>query len=227
MLFFLNMSKKASDALSRRRKERANVENRLQGVFVKCEKLAPGQEVRVFNISELGIGVDAQPVKQAPASNEILECKLLVGRTVAPVQLRLVHMGAQVMGMEFVEPSELLRGAIQQYFEPELVGASLRPTAASAGKKRIFESQDGGRLEIYLGPATVVEKFVIRVLGNSIEWERKLGLRLVQNGRAEPMPEFLLKQLVKLAQSAEAVEPELRKQVVAILAGVGEGARNS
>lgn len=215
------MSKKASASLTRRRKERANVENRLQGVFVKCDRLAPRQELRVFNISELGIGMDAHPVKQAPAVNDVLDCKLLVGRTVAPVKLRLVHMGPGLMGMEFVQPSELLRGAIQQYFEPELAGASLREAQDSRGKKRLYESREGDRLEFQLGSAGVVDKFAIQVLGNSVEWDRRNGLKLVQNGRVEPVPEFLHKQLIKLAQSAAAVDSELRKQLEAILAGTG------
>jgi hypothetical protein len=213
------MSKKASDALSRRRKDRANVANRLQGVFVRCERLAGIRELRVFNISEHGIGVDPQLVKDPPGPKEVLDGKLLVGRTVAPVKLKVVHMGKEVMGMEFVNPSELLSGAIQQYFEPELVGASLRESAASSPKKRIYESMAGSRIDILLNPPGVVESFSIRVLGNSVEWEIKSGLRLVQNGKSEPVPEFLLKQLVKFVKSGEIIDPDLRNQLEAVLAG--------
>jgi hypothetical protein len=210
---------KKSDGPSRRRKDRANVGGRLQGVFLRSERLAGGRELRVYNISELGLGVEAEPVSSPPDPNEVFPGKLLVGTTVAPVQLRLVHLGPIVAGMEFVDPSGLLRGAIQRYFEPELVGASLRPSPASTGKKRIFESSEGDRLEIQTASAGVVERFAIEVLGNSVVWETKSGLRLVQNGRSEPVPEFLLKQLVKLAKSAESIETELRSQVEAVLAG--------
>jgi hypothetical protein len=213
------MSKKASETVTRRRKDRANVANRLQGVFVRCDRLAGIRELRVFNISELGIGVDPQLVKSPPGPKEVLEAKLLVGRTVAPVQLKLVHMGKEVMGMEFVNPSGLLAGAIQSYFEPELVGASLRESAASSAKKRIYESTTGNRLDIHLSAPGVVESFTIRVLGNAVEWETKTGLRLIQNGRSEPVPEFLLKQLVKFVKSGEVLDSGLRNQLEAVLAG--------
>lgn len=213
------MSKKASDAVTRRRKDRANVANRLQGVFVRCERLAGIRELRVFNISEHGIGVDPQLVKDPPGPTEVLEAKLLVGRTVAPVKLKLVHMGKEVMGMEFINPSGLLSGAIQQYFEPELVGASLRESAASSPKKRIYESMAGNRIDIHLNSPGVVDSFSIRVLGNSVEWEIKSGLKLIQNGRSEPVSEFLLKTLVKFVKSGEIMDPDLRNQLEAVLAG--------
>lgn len=214
------MSKReAPDGISRRRKDRANVANRLQGVFVRCDGLAGSRELRVFNISELGIGVDPQLVKKPPGPGEILDAKLLVGRTVAPVQIRLVHMGTDVMGMEFVKPSGLLAGAIQSYFEPELGGASLRPSVGSSGKRRIYESSTGNRLDIQIGSPGVVDSFAIHVLGNSVEWDAKAGLKLIQNGRSEPVPEFLLKQLIKFVKSGEVIESGVRNQLEAVLVG--------
>lgn len=216
----MGMTQKKPDPSSRRRKERAFVGTRLQGVFVRCEALAPGAELRVFNISELGVGVDAQlAAADAPGAGAVLDGKLLVGRTVAPVKLRVVHRGREMIGLEFLDPSALLRGAIQKYFEPELAGASLRPVPDSTERKRLFASRSGDRLEIELAETGAIARFAIQVLGNSVEWDGARGFELKQNAQSEPVPEFLRKQLVKLAESATAVDADVRAKLEAILKG--------
>ncbi|MGK5085854.1 hypothetical protein WDW37_21400 [Bdellovibrionota bacterium FG-1] len=200
-----------------RRKERANVENRLKGVYLKCEVLSP-KEMKALNISELGIGVGADALAKAPAANEVLQAKLSVGQTVATVKVRLVHLSLTLAGFEFVHPPSLLKGAIRRYFEPELVGAGLR-LVSSDENQQIFESTDGSRLTLS-APCGVLQRFSIRVLGTDVQWDSTGGLRLLQHEQKQEVPEFLRRQLVKLVQSADELEPLIQRTLENILLGV-------
>jgi hypothetical protein len=185
--------------------ERANVRKRLQGVFLRCPELAE-KDLRVFNVSELGVGVETAPIALSPEVGKVIEAKLLVGRTSAPVGIRLVHMTTEMTGFEFVNPSDLVRGAIRNYFENELVGASLRPVEGSGTAKGLCYADDqGNRLELEVSGKRI-QKFSFCVMGNQVEWVDGGQILLLQNARREPAPESLLKQLIKLVQSADFLD---------------------
>lgn len=203
---------------TRRRKERANVRKRIRGVYIRSRELS-SKDIRVANISELGLGLDTEGLEHRPAPDSLVEVRLLVGRTATPVQVRVVHVTAELTGIEFQEPSDLIRGAIRAYFEPEIIGASMRPAGHQTRNGAVeHRFSDGGAnsISIWVLQETVFA-FQIGVLGNSVEWKEGAPVRMIQNGRAEPLGDHLRNQLIKLVQSAEAIDPEIQEEIETIL----------
>jgi hypothetical protein len=202
---------------SRRRKERANVKKRLKGVYLRSPELS-SKDIRVTNISELGLGIETSGIEHAPASGADVEVRLLVGKTAAPVRVRVVHMSAEITGIEFLEPSDLIRGAIRAYFEPEIVGAAMRPVDGKKGAagQLLFEDPEANTLSLTVASGRL-SAFSVGILGNSVEWKEGGPVQLIQNGRTEPLGDFMRNQLVKFAQSADALSPELQQELEAIL----------
>ena len=208
---------------SRRRSERAHVLNRLKGVFIKCDLLTK-PEVRVVNISDTGIWIETSYLTSEAKVSKTLSAKIIVGKTVAPVTLKLARLGGQVSGFEFVSPSGILRGAIRVYFEAELVGASLKPvkeTDDEEEKPRVLEFQDNKsnslRIEV---KEEQVKKFDIDILGNQIIWSESGELCLLQNSKPHPIGSFLRKQVVQFIRNADTIAPPYRKQMERVLMGV-------
>ncbi len=194
---------------SRRRVERANVRRRLKGVFLKCPTLAP-TDLRVYNLSELGLGVETSPIGQAPNAGTEMDARLVVGLTNAPVRVRLVHMNPQMTGLALIEPTELVQGAIRQYFENELAGAALRPVGPppkivlGEPYSLRFKDTKSNSIEIFYESDRIV-RFSLRVLGNQIEWNRGSPTQLVQESGKAPVSDMLRYQLLRFIQSSEAL----------------------
>lgn len=207
---------------SRRRTERANVHQRLKGVFFRCDHLSP-QEVRVLNISETGIGIESVFLTPKAKEIKILEGHLFVGQTKTQAILRLVRSDFQTAGFEFVNPSDLLKGAIRLFFEAELAGANLQPVPQSgeeAPVHRYFDSH-GNILEFESNDRGKVQNFKMTFLGNHVVWDHQTQeLKLVFSDSTEPAGTFLRGQLVQFIRNAEIVAPSYRKQLEAILLGV-------
>ena len=207
---------------SRRRKERANVKKRLKGVYIRSEELSE-KEIRVVNISELGLGVETSSLETPPQEGAEIEVHLLVGKTSAPVRVRVVHVNPEITGIEFVDPSSLIRGAVRNYFEPELVGASLRPVNEPPDSlppgtpfELKFQDKESNALALTVRDKRIVA-FAIGVMGNTVQWKHGGPVQLVQNGKTEPLGDFLRSQLVKFAQSADSVDPEYQQEFETIL----------
>jgi hypothetical protein len=213
-------SKATKPGQSNRRKERANVERRLLGVHLRCEELS-ARDLRILNISELGMGIEVAPVADRLSEfspSKVFSARIMVGHAAAPVDFTVVHASAVMLGLEFVAPTDFLRSIIRRVFDSELLGASLC-LVSSEGEMRVFETGDGSRLEMMI-KVGALDRFSIEVLGNSVKWDGERGLRLVQNSRSMRLPDFLRNQLIKLVQSAEAIGPEHRKRLELILMGV-------
>lgn len=178
-------------------------------MYLKIPSLSTA-DLRVFNLSELGMGVETSRIGKAPNAGTEMEARLVVGLTNAPVRVRLVHMNPQTTGLELVEPSELVQGAIRQYFENELAGAALKPVGPPP--KRVlgepyslrFRDTKSNSIEMYYEGDRLV-RFSLRVLGNPIEWDRGGPPQLVQQTGKSPVSDMLRNQLLRFIQSAEAL----------------------
>lgn len=196
------------------------MERRLRGVFFRSPQLS-SKDLRVCNISELGVGLDGSGVTQEVPRGKELDGKLLVGRSSVDVRLRFVHRTPTLLGFEFAASHELLQGAIRAYFESELVGASLHQRPGQGPRRDqdlIFEDEQGNSLWIQEG-ADGVLRFKIEVLGNVVTWTRGAEVEFIQNGQKLALPDGLRRQLVSLVQSIEDVSTRDRVQIEHALLG--------
>ncbi len=204
---------------SRRRKERANVHHRLRGVTLKCPELSDS-EIRVVNISELGVGVEGGILKADISPERVYDCKLLVGKAIIPVKIQVVHKSPDITGMQFVEASNLVCAAVRSCFEPELVGASLKLSSTTMKAPNQtefrFEGKNQETVELTTDPEGIF-RFSITVLGNYVEWQRTKPLALIQGQRPYPVNQYLRKQLVQLVRSASAIPVNHRKEIETLL----------
>jgi hypothetical protein len=210
----------AAASSSKRRVERADVAKRLRGVYLRAAPLGT-EPLRVVNISELGLGLESAGPAASLSRDQEFEGRLLVGKTNAPLRLRVVHATPEVIGMEFVEISDVLRAMIRRFFEAELSGASLKPEKPKGGGKsgsQTLEFSDGADHTLQLTVAAgQLRGLRIGLMGTSIEWATGGELRLVRNSKDEPVSEHLRAQLVKFIRSAQTLVPALRKQVESVL----------
>jgi hypothetical protein len=109
-----------SDAKNPRRVARANVVvRRLRSVWLNCPAISP-ELLQISTIGELGLGFVPDGPLPDLKPGDILEGKIATGLTVARIRFRIVYNRPEIVGAEFVEPSDLLRGAIRLFFANEL-----------------------------------------------------------------------------------------------------------
>lgn len=209
---------------SQRKASRAVVKDRIKGVFVRCKDLSR-KDLKVFNISELGVGIDTEGMDQIPEPGKPLEAEILVGYTKAPVTISLVHVTPTFAGMKFVNPTDLLRGAIKAFFDPELAGASIReinvkhqPTPDERDVPPDLKFSDGKKctLEIWIDNEEV-NSFLIEMLGNEIFWEQGQSLKWHQNNSTHPIDDLFRNQLTKLVSNIEDLNPEHKGQIISAI----------
>lgn len=200
---------------SRRRKERAQVSQRLRGVFFESPELS-SQELRIHNISELGIGIETSQMGKPPALGQVVTGQMKVGYTQASLQIKMAHFTPTTAGFEFVDLPDIVRDAIRLYFEPEIAGASLRLKGQSIDLLS-YEDQNENRLEILKSSQGEMKKFIFFVLGNQVIWSQPEGLQLSQNDLMQPLPEYFRRQLVSFIQNAREVDRFYAKQIENIL----------
>lgn len=209
---------------SKRLKERAQIQRRFKGVFIKSALLEPN-EVRVLNISETGIGIPALALTPKAKEARTLEATLYVGNTVVPVTLRLTRASSQTAGFEFVDHSDLLKAAIRVFFEAELSGSYLKTKSQEStefeSKLHCFIDPKGNLLEFKINKNQKIQKFVITIFGNQVEWSlKKPELKLIQNKKENPVGSYLRSQLVQFIRNSQILDPPIRKQLELILLGI-------
>jgi hypothetical protein len=107
-----------ADSHQRRRVPRAHVAQRRRSVIFEAAALGP-HPVRVVSIGELGVGFQVLAPLAPELLGTVVDGKLKIGLAVIKVQLRLLHCHSGVVGAEFVNPPDMLRGAIRLFFDGE------------------------------------------------------------------------------------------------------------
>ncbi|MGK5088403.1 hypothetical protein WDW86_12660 [Bdellovibrionota bacterium FG-2] len=203
---------------SRRKVPRANVQKRLKGVFLRCPEILEGvqAEIKVSNVSELGVGLDRSAVRGVPMSvfgaRAEFDAHLLVGTAAAPVRIRCIHVSDRMIGFEFVKASETLQSLVRTCFEAELLGSGLHWVEGVDNELR-------DRMENsiwYTLSEGKVSAFSIQLLGNRIEWREGAALAWEHAGRWEPLVDSLRKQLILFVQNAVILEEGVIRQIESI-----------
>jgi hypothetical protein len=211
-----------SEPSSRRRSARAFVARRLRGVRLKSPAIGPA-ELHVVNISESGVGIETTSAATLPEAGQTFSAQLTVGKSLVAVELRVVHINPTVTGLAFVDPSELLRGAIRSYFEPELIAASMKAVGNQdskvLGQDFTLKFQDEASNSVVLTINNEqLRAFSIGILGNVVEWSEGGAICLVQNAQKEPIGDYLREQLIMFARSLEAAGSHHRQALETIIA---------
>jgi hypothetical protein len=177
-------------------------------------------DAHVVNVSEGGVGVETPSVQRVPELGTAFEAKLLVGRTIAPVKVKLVHIANELIGLQFVAPTDTLRAAISLIFDPELVGSALRGLSSNASSRKVLGQDHMQRFVDTKGNwvETVTQNNVLKslrvcVMGTVTEWVEGGLLTLFQNNRKELLNDFHRGQLVRLARSATEIPELIRSQL--------------
>lgn len=212
------------DYSSRRRAQRAQVMNEesppaLVSAGLKLDSLP------LLDISELGTRVklvtDPSRLKmgaQATASlilGEGFQCAL---------RARIVHLGADSAGVEFIDAPRSLQQLIRAYFRHELLGASLRPFR-SAGRQDLLRFSDHGPNSVELsfdGPELDRFSAELNTFGAHLSWTRDLphlSLHRTRPLSADPFNEELQpREILRLLRNIPALNPKAREKVELILA---------
>lgn len=202
--------------------ERAVVQERFKGVYLRAPDLV-AREIRVHDLSELGLGVEAGAVPQVPPEGKTFKAQLSVGNTSVMVDLRMVHVTAGIVGLVFISPTELVRGAIRAYFEPELIGAAMRPVGQGPRRIkghdwiRVYQDQRSNSLTLTWNDERL-RRFSLRFLGGQVDWAEGEAMTFRQNGKSHEISEHLKSQILKLIRNLETLEPDERKTFESVLA---------
>lgn len=200
---------------SRRRKERAIVQFRLRGVFFSCKAISE-KELRVTNITELGVGIEL-PERYAPINiGSVLDATLLVGYTAADLTAKVIRFQPPEVGLEFVELGKHIQTAIRYYFGAEIVGASLK-LESHTPHFLSFKDDHDNLIDLWLAHKGNIKAFNFHILGSDVRWTQAGGLRLFQNEREFNVPDHMRGQLVKMMGSAEAIPEEHREFMLSVL----------
>lgn len=204
----------------KRRAQRANVRQRVKGVFLRCPELS-AKDIRVANISEFGLGIETGGLSHVPERDETFDARLLVGYTTAPVRVKVVRQTGDLLGMEIVQPSELLRGAIRAFFQPELVGAAVRPSGEVRDPEKVKDvrlhySDEENVMQAEFNDGQV-RALTVGILGISIEWSEGEPLKMIQNEREKSPDDYLRKQLVKFVHNIDGLPESAKREISNIL----------
>jgi hypothetical protein len=208
---------------SKRKKERANVQDRIRGVFFKCPSLST-KEIRVINVSEGGLGLEPADITNKPAPQSRHQGKLSVGRTVLGVNVQFVHASNQISGFAFVDCEEAICGIIRSFFEAELTGAAMVLLQSKDGPENTrhlkFSIEKRTSFEVKTQNNKIMF-FSIGILGNTVEWNRDKGrLELIVNSERKEVGDFMRGQLLNCIKNAEAIETPIKNQIQRVLANL-------
>ncbi|MCC7440739.1 MAG: hypothetical protein IT285_03840 [Bdellovibrionales bacterium] len=212
-------SNKKDSGQERRRARRADVMRRIRGVYLHCPDLGAG-EFRVVNVSEFGLGLATSDVIPPPEIGTAFKGIVRVGLTNMNVDLKVVRRTKDIIGMEFVEPTEMLKGAIRTFFQPELLGAALKPAKGSTSYHTVLTDPDGNGIEAHFEKGAEGDRAVelrIEVLGNEFIWAEDTTLRWMQNGQSIPLDEYTRKQLLRYVANVGAMSPTKQSMLEKVL----------
>ncbi|HTL13036.1 MAG TPA: PilZ domain-containing protein [Bdellovibrionota bacterium] len=201
--------KKAVAPQERRRARRADVVRRIRGVYLNCPALGAA-EFKVVNVSEYGLGLATSDVIPPPDIGKVFEGVLRVGLTSKTAKLKVVRKTREIIGIEFIDPDEMLRGAIRTFFQPELLGAALKPMKGSTSYHTVLQDPDGNGIDARFEKGDDGDRAIelrIEVLGNEFVWAEGTSLKWMQNGRGIPLDEYTRKQLLRYVANVASMSP--------------------
>ncbi len=205
---------------SKRKVPRANVQRRLKGVFVRCPGFFGQRELKVLNISELGIGLDRSTLNGVDpgvfSGRAEFDAQVLVGTAASPVRIRCIHLSDKLIGFEFVEPSDILRSLVNACFEAELLGSGLNWSEGAGAAQNDLRDASGNSI-VYSLNGEKVRSLEIQLLGNRVAWKEGASVAWEHLGRWVPLVDSLRKQLVLFVQNATALEGKIIRQLESIL----------
>jgi hypothetical protein len=100
-----------------------------------------------------------------------------------PVAIQVRHLGAQLVGCQFVDLSDEARTALEKFLDPSELGRELRPMPSADGRMIWYHGPGGTDLLLARSLDGSYSRFTLFVLRSYIQWEEELG---VTTGRASP-----------------------------------------
>lgn len=147
-------------------------------VFRPIEKKA---EIRIGNISHKGIGFLREDLRGSKVG-DMLRGNLEINQTIYDVQAKVQQVTPAIAGCQFLNPTDFLEKAIQEYFRMEILGLSLNQISVEYLKAdpsgRPVWFTDTRQNEIYYTvDQNGIAEFHISFLGNYLEGGRNRRLR--------------------------------------------------
>jgi hypothetical protein len=209
------MSDMASKPKSRRRSQRANVSERIRGVYLHAPTLSE-QPVRVLNVSEHGVGLPAHSLENLPEPGTEIQGEIRIGSGRSEVTMCLVYANPAMMGFSFVEPSEVLQGAIRTFFDTEIAGAHFRLSkheVKDGEEKFSFRGLTHHSLDVGTdeGNHKNVRWFKLKAIGVELNYDRsKEEVQATQNERPSELNTHQRNQLRALLKNLDELPDEIR-----------------
>ncbi len=198
----------------KRRKKRIDLQRRLIGVFLDCAQLGD-KKIGVLNLTELGLGLDRRDITTFFRLGTEFQGVLAVGYLTVDICIRIVQFSSFLLGCEFVELSAEASKVIQIYFEPEMVGASMKLKIQNE-KYILLQDFCLNKIELFFIGSHVVE-FVLTFFGAVIQCSIGSHLVLMKNEPAVPLSDFMKDRVIRLINGTDLIRLSDKKMMLSIL----------
>jgi hypothetical protein len=161
-----------SDTRERRRRPRLSLTS---------EQFRLTQIAKIFSVADLSLEgmalriLDRNDLLVMPVAAEIVGVLNLRGHRL-PVRAQVRHLGAQVVGCQFVELSPEVRKVLSVFLDPEAMGRELRPIPASDTGSVWYHGPSGTDVLLSRGSDGQYRRLTLYVLGSFVQWDVDAGL---------------------------------------------------
>lgn len=150
-------------------------------IGLSTEQFRLARNGKVFSISDLSTGgmairvLDAQDLMLFPVASEFDGTLNLRGHRVE-VKARVRHLGSELVGCEFENASQELKGILLRFLDPELLGREIKPIPSSEPGTTWYHGPSGTDLLFVRRADGQFYRFTVFVLGNYVQWDEDGGL---------------------------------------------------
>jgi hypothetical protein len=162
----------AHDASERRRRPRLRLTSeqfrlsQIAKIFSVVDLSPEGMALRVLDRTDLLV---------MPVAAEISGVLNMRGHKLS-VRAQVRHLGAQVVGCQFLELSAEARQILAEFLDPEAMGRELRPIPASDSGTVWYHGPSGTDVLLSRGADGQYQRLTLYVLGSFIQWDIEAGL---------------------------------------------------